>query len=113
MKIALASLALLMTSSSSFASCGVETAKKYVLGLESVAAELSGGKIISGDKANGRTLTKSDISAISADSAYLVSVSNTYDYSNYLVTLKQEGRACFPASIVMIGNSRTNAATGR
>jgi hypothetical protein len=102
----------LLAGSSVHAACDVEMAKKYVAGLEAVATVATGGRIEMGDKVNGKTITKSNIKAVSADSAYIVTVTNeaeTYydkgNYSKYIVTLKQSGTACFPASITLVGNT--------
>ncbi|NDG85881.1 MAG: hypothetical protein EBX52_12710 [Proteobacteria bacterium] len=110
-KIALC-LSLFVSTLASAAVCDVEMAKKYVAGLELVAAGVSNGRIDTGESVNGKTITRSDISAVSADSAYIVTVTNTAsspysygNYSKYLVTLKQAGNVCFPASIVFVGNS--------
>ena len=111
--IAIAVIALSATAAQA-TECNVETAKKYVAGIEVVAAEVS-SNIDMGDKVNGKTLAKSDIKVISADSAYIVTVTNekeTYysagNYSKYIVTLKKVGRACFPASIVLVGNTKVS-----
>jgi hypothetical protein len=107
--------ALFASSIASANICDVEMAKKYVAGLELVAAGISNGRIETGDRVNGKTITRSDINVVSADSAYLVTVTNTAEngfnygnYSKYLVTLKQIGSACYPASIVFVGNSRNS-----
>lgn len=104
-------LGLLVASASQAAVCDVEMAKKYVAGLEIVAAEVGNG-IDMGERVNGKTLAKSDIKAVAADSAFLVTVTNEKEthysagnYSKYLVTLKKVGSSCFPASIVLVGNS--------
>ena len=109
-------LSLFLASTPALASvCDVEMAKKYVAGVELVAAGVSEGRITTGESVNGKTITRSDLSAVSADSAYLVTVTNeessslrSGNYSKYLVTLKQVGNACFPASIIFIGNSRVS-----
>ena len=116
MKTQFALFSLLFASSiASATQCDVEMAKKFVAGLELVTAGISNGRIENGDSVNGKTITRSDISAVSADSAYIVTVTNsaengyTYgNYSKYLVTLKQIGSGCFPASIVFVGNSRNS-----
>lgn len=103
----------LIAISASAQPCDVEMAKKFVAGIELVTAGISDGRVSTGDRVNGKTVTRSDIKAISADSAYLVTVTNQEEsyasygnYSKYLVTLKEVGNACFPASIVFVGNSR-------
>ena len=115
MKIASLVIGLLFTTSSFASVCDVEMAKKYVAGLELVAAGVSNGAIATGDRVIGKTITKADISAVAADSAYVVTVTNEAEtgysygnYSKYLVTLKQAGSSCFPASIVFVGNSRNS-----
>jgi|GEM_PF-5747604 len=114
-KIALCLMTLLTSTLASAGSCDVEMAKKFVAGLELVTAGISNGRIENGDSVNGKTITRSDINAVSADSAYIVTVTNSAEtgynsgnYSKYLVTLKQMGTACFPASIVFVGNSRNS-----
>jgi hypothetical protein len=104
--------ALVLSSVSQAATCDVEVAKNYVAGIELVASGVSGGRIETGDKVNGKTITKSDIKAVAADSAFLITVTNTAEsyynkgnYSKYIVTLKQVGNTCFPASIVLVGNT--------
>jgi hypothetical protein len=115
MKIAFLIVSILASTSSFAAVCDVEMAKKYVAGIELVASGISDGRISTGDRVNGKTITRSDIKAVSADSAYLVTVTNEGEsnfnygnYSKYIVTLKEVGSACFPASIVFIGNSRVS-----
>lgn len=112
MKSLFAVIALIASTSAHAATCSVETAKSYVAGIEAVAADVTNGRIDMGDKVNGRTISKSDIKAISADSAYVITVTNRQEdyhskgnYSKYVVTLKQVGSACFPASITLIGNT--------
>ncbi len=101
---------LTFASASQAATCDVEMAKKYVAGIELVASDIT--NVDSGDRVNGVTISKSDIKAVSADSAYVVTVTNekeTYytpgNYSKYVVTLKKVGSACYPASITLIGNT--------
>ena len=115
MKLGLIALTLLVSGVSHAAVCDVEMAKKYVAGLEIVASEVS-SNIDMGDRVNGKTIAKSDIKAIAADSAYIVTVTNEKqslysngNYSKYLVTLKQVGNACFPASIVLVGNTSNSS----
>jgi len=115
MKLGLAVFTLFVSGVSHAAVCDVEMAKKYVAGLELVASELS-NNIDMGDRVNGKTIAKADIKAIAADSAYIVTVTNEKEtlytngnYSKYLVTLKQVGSACFPASIVLVGNTSNSS----
>ena len=112
MKTIIAIALMTITSAAHAAQCNVETAKKYVAGIELVAADVSNGRIDTGDKVNGRTIAESDVKAISADAAYIVTVTNqkaSYynpgNFSKYIVTLKQVGNTCFPASITLVGNT--------